>query len=289
MQDGAGAGSVDQAIFDYIDLFFTLLFTLDLVLNLYVTGLAAFLKSVFNLIDLVVVLLSWAAFLSPSLANMSVLRLFRVARIIRLARRLKSLITLARSLSGALLPMANTFGVPHPTWLSARRLTPPRASRHLYTHRRPPRCPRRRALHLLPGAAEAAARRRARLRVPAGGCFAGTWLVAVGGGLGSRGADAGLFVLLLLRPLVPLLVCAAGVIMMVSGFYSVLCVMLFGESDPELFGRWTRAVRAARPLRLVCRPCPAPSARSRHAASPQAPPPPPPLFQGARQRGRGAR
>jgi hypothetical protein len=29
---------------------------------------------------------------------------------------------------------------------------------------------------------------------------------------------------------------------MVSGFYSVLCVMFFGESDPELFGRWTRAL-----------------------------------------------
>jgi len=129
-------GSLDQAIFDWIDFVFTVLFTFDLVLNLWVTGLLAFLKSIFNLIDLMVVLLSWAAFLSPDLNNLSVLRLFRVARIIRLARRLKSLITLARSLSGAFLPMANTFGPLAPPLFACLSFLP-----HLLAAALPPSVP----------------------------------------------------------------------------------------------------------------------------------------------------
>jgi voltage-gated sodium channel len=135
--------SMQQSVFDWIDLAFTVVFSAELALNFYVSGLRRnHFSSGFNLLDLIIIALSWMSYLIPSMQNVSVLRLFRVARVVRVARRMTSLITLASSISGAVLPIANTFFV----------------------------------------------------------------------------------------------------ILMVSGLYSVLCVMLFQDSDPTLFGKWSLAL-----------------------------------------------
>jgi voltage-gated sodium channel len=134
--------SHQQDIFDKIDTTFTALFTVEIFIHMYVEGLRGYLTSVFNILDTIVILVSWAATFITALQDVSVLRLFRVARIVRLARRLTSLKTLAISLKGAVYPIFNTYGV----------------------------------------------------------------------------------------------------IVAVTCLYAVLCVMFFGESNPELFGRWTLAM-----------------------------------------------
>ncbi|MGB1599995.1 MAG: ion transporter, partial [Promethearchaeia archaeon] len=68
-----------------------------------------FLHSGFNLMDLSIVTVSWISMTLPDVKNVSVLRMFRVARIVRIARRMTSLITLARSVAGAVFPILNTF------------------------------------------------------------------------------------------------------------------------------------------------------------------------------------
>lgn len=78
--------SAAQAVFDNVDLFFTIIFTAELFLNMYVSGLRKFVFVPFNIIDLIIIILSWVAVLGQSMSNVSVLRLFRVGRIVRLAR-----------------------------------------------------------------------------------------------------------------------------------------------------------------------------------------------------------
>ena len=78
--------SAAQAVFDNVDLFFTIIFTAELFLNMYVSGLRKFVFVPFNIIDLIIIILSWVALLGQSMSNVSVLRLFRVGRIVRLAR-----------------------------------------------------------------------------------------------------------------------------------------------------------------------------------------------------------
>ena len=77
--------SLAQSIFDWIDLSFNCIFSAELMLTMYVCGPIIFMCSGFNLLDLSVVAISWVALLLPSVKNVSVLRLFRVSRIVRIS------------------------------------------------------------------------------------------------------------------------------------------------------------------------------------------------------------
>ena len=90
--------SFAQAVFDYIDIIFTILFTMELSLNMYVSGLRVFAAFLFNILDLAIVTLSWASSLGAGRSNVWVLRLFRVGRIVRLARSVRMSMLMIRFL-----------------------------------------------------------------------------------------------------------------------------------------------------------------------------------------------
>mmetsp|Transcript_16679 Transcript_16679/g.55540 ORF Transcript_16679/g.55540 Transcript_16679/m.55540 type:complete len:677 (-) Transcript_16679:706-2736(-) len=105
-------GSEAQAKFFKMDIFFTVMFTLELFVNLFAkshNAFAEFLSDGWNLLDVVIVIASLLTVLASDIPSVKVFRLIRVFRVARIFRRLKSLNRIISALACAVLPVANSF------------------------------------------------------------------------------------------------------------------------------------------------------------------------------------
>ena len=93
---------------DHIDVTLTCLFTAELMLNMYAHWFRLFFTSYYNLVDLVIISLSLAA-LGPINLPISVLRVIRAFRVIRIFGRLSALRNIVAALSASLIPVLNSF------------------------------------------------------------------------------------------------------------------------------------------------------------------------------------
>ncbi len=107
LQNPDGTPTHAQAVLDSLNLYFTAVFTLELCLNLATHWWRPFLTR-WNLLDLLVVALSLAA-LGPIDLPMSVLRMLRVFRVIRLFGRMKGLRKMIIACMSSIAPMMNAF------------------------------------------------------------------------------------------------------------------------------------------------------------------------------------
>ena len=106
----ASDGSLTDAgrLLDAADTAFTLIFALELTMNLYANWLAPFLRNAYNLVDTVVVLLSLLA-LGPINVPISILRVVRAFRVVRMFGRLRSLKNIIAGLLASVAPVSNAF------------------------------------------------------------------------------------------------------------------------------------------------------------------------------------
>ena len=93
---------------DRIENVLTCLFTAELLLNMYAHWFRAFFSSSYNLFDLIVISLSLVA-LGPINLPVSVLRVIRAFRVIRIFGRLSALRNIVAALTKSIIPVCNAF------------------------------------------------------------------------------------------------------------------------------------------------------------------------------------
>ena len=96
------------ALLDKIELILTLVFTAELLFNMYSHWFSLFFHSGYNVVDLIAITLSLIA-LGPLNINFSVLRLIRACRVVRIFGRFKSLKAIISALAASLIPVLNAF------------------------------------------------------------------------------------------------------------------------------------------------------------------------------------
>lgn len=92
-----------------VDLVFTVLFAVELVLNLYVNWWRPFISSGWSVFDLIVVSTSLLAAALPAIPAVNVLRLVRIFRIFRLFQWFRSLKIIINAVTAAILPVFSSF------------------------------------------------------------------------------------------------------------------------------------------------------------------------------------
>ncbi len=95
-------------ILQKLDIFFTVIFTFELVLNAYAHWFKAFISDGWSIFDCIVVVLSLAA-LGPFDIPINVMRSMRAFRVIRLFGRLKILKQIVSSLTASVIPMLSAY------------------------------------------------------------------------------------------------------------------------------------------------------------------------------------
>ena len=98
-----------ERVMDVSNLFFTAVFAVELAINLFAHWLKPFLRNPWSLLDAIVVLMSLAALIPPVDFPITVLRLMRAFRVIRLFGRLKALKKMISALTASIIPMLNAF------------------------------------------------------------------------------------------------------------------------------------------------------------------------------------
>eukprot|EP00960_Hanusia_phi_P058911 764013-Hanusia_phi.AAC.1 len=105
-------GTSEAEMFDRLDVVFTTIFTVELVINLFSRS-ANFFKAFFtdgwNILDLAIVTVSLTVLFAPGMPMLKPLRLVRVFRVARLFRKLRSLNRIITALVSALIPVANSM------------------------------------------------------------------------------------------------------------------------------------------------------------------------------------
>jgi len=94
---------------DGIDTFFTTMFTIELAINMYAHLLWDFLENGWSLFDFLIVSISLLGLVYPALANISVFRLMRAFRVIRIFGRLRSVRSIINALTASIVPVCNAF------------------------------------------------------------------------------------------------------------------------------------------------------------------------------------
>jgi len=89
--------------------FFGLIFTVELMVNMYGSWPCLFWKSGWNWFDFIIVIISLLALLVPELPGISVLRLFRAFRVFRLFKRIESLKLIIDGVMASLPGVFNAF------------------------------------------------------------------------------------------------------------------------------------------------------------------------------------
>lgn len=88
-----------ESVFELLDFTFTILFTMELAMNMFATFLWEFLGDSWNYFDVVVVSISVTGLVVGTFPGANVLRTFRCFRVFRLFKRIKSLRVFTQSLS----------------------------------------------------------------------------------------------------------------------------------------------------------------------------------------------
>jgi hypothetical protein len=103
-------GNKLETEFGYFELFFNLIFLMELLLNMYSTWFRKFWKSSWNIFDFFVVLIGWLFQLGVPLPGpMKLLRMMRAFRVFRLFKRVQSLRKIMSSLVRAVPGVMNAF------------------------------------------------------------------------------------------------------------------------------------------------------------------------------------
>ncbi|KAK3266134.1 hypothetical protein CYMTET_25237 [Cymbomonas tetramitiformis] len=102
---------VVQMTFQIFEYFFTVVFTAELVLNMYAFWFFEFFQSGWNWFDFIVVSIGLITLFVPSLPGVTTLRLMRAFRVFRLFKRLESLRKIINALEAALPGCANAFSI----------------------------------------------------------------------------------------------------------------------------------------------------------------------------------
>merc|ERR1719174_2400022 len=96
--------------FAVFELFFNVVFLVELILNMYSTWFAKFWKSGWNIFDFSVVLIGWLFQLEVPLPGpMKLLRMMRAFRVFRLFKRVESLRKILEALARAVPGVMNAF------------------------------------------------------------------------------------------------------------------------------------------------------------------------------------
>jgi hypothetical protein len=98
-----------NTIFEFVDLGFTIIFTIELLVNLFATFLWEFVGDAWNWFDFVVVAVSLISLVLTDLPGADVLRLMRCFRVFRLFKRIPSLRKIMGAITKSLVPMGNAF------------------------------------------------------------------------------------------------------------------------------------------------------------------------------------
>jgi hypothetical protein len=108
VSDDPTARSQHTVLLEHFNLFFTLLFTVELAVNAYSHWLLAFVGNPWSLLDTFVVITSLVSTV-VSAQSTSVVRVLRALRVIRIFGRVKSLRKIITALTMSLLPVLNVF------------------------------------------------------------------------------------------------------------------------------------------------------------------------------------
>jgi len=104
-------GSETQKIFLGFEIFFAVVFTIELVWNMYGSWWCYFWMSGWNWFDFIIVLISLMSLVLSDLPGISVLRLFRAFRVFRLFKRIPSLKLIIEGILASLPGVMNAFMV----------------------------------------------------------------------------------------------------------------------------------------------------------------------------------
>jgi len=104
-------GTAQADIFKVFEFFFTIIFTVEVIWNLYGHWFCLFWKSSWNWFDFIIVVVSLMVLVSEDIPGISILRLFRAFRVFRLFKRIKSLKLIIEGVFGALPGVAQAFVV----------------------------------------------------------------------------------------------------------------------------------------------------------------------------------
>ena len=100
--------SLQSFNWDMVNFGFTIIFAIELGMNALGHWFRPFIRSGWNLVDVVVLLLSLAS-LSQSYLNVNVVRMLRAVRIVRLFGKVEALKRVVAALTASVVPMANAF------------------------------------------------------------------------------------------------------------------------------------------------------------------------------------
>ena len=98
-------GSVVESNLFIMEILFTVIFTLELLLNMFGSWFWRFFTDTWNLIDLFVVATSIVAVLVEEMPAVNFLRLIRVCRMVKLVRKLTTLRILINALISSIIPV----------------------------------------------------------------------------------------------------------------------------------------------------------------------------------------
>lgn len=98
-------------VFETFEWFFLVVFTIELVINMYGAWWSLFWHSSWNVFDFVVVIISLLSVAFPDLPGISVLRLFRAFRVVRLFKRIETLRIIIAGILASLPGVFNAFAV----------------------------------------------------------------------------------------------------------------------------------------------------------------------------------
>ena len=104
--DSGGLGRSQDAL----DMFFTVVFTVELVLNMYAKWLFPFFRDSWHILDLVTVAVSLVG-LAPIGLPVSLILSLRAVRVIRLFGKIKSLKKMLTAFAFSVPPMMNAFSI----------------------------------------------------------------------------------------------------------------------------------------------------------------------------------
>jgi voltage-gated sodium channel len=99
----------ERKVFEGFELFFTVIFAAELLINMYANYFLKFWKSAWNWFDFTVVFVSLISLAVDNLPGITVLRLFRAFRVFRLFRRIPSLRKIVMGVASALPGVASAF------------------------------------------------------------------------------------------------------------------------------------------------------------------------------------
>jgi hypothetical protein len=108
LSNSDGSPSPTANRLDYLNLFFTVVFTVELAVNAFAYWFKPFISDMWSQLDAFVVAMSILPLLVPD-QNTGIVRILRAFRIMRLFRRVPSLRKIITALTMALLPVINVF------------------------------------------------------------------------------------------------------------------------------------------------------------------------------------